>query len=88
MLASRIKPLSYLKAHATQVIDDLEDSREPLVVTQNGEAKMVVMDVATYEQSQQTLALMKILALGQQQIAEGKTFDARKALGDIHSLDI
>ena len=47
--------------------------REPLVITQNGEARAVLQDVASYEETQDTLALLKLLALGNQEVAEGKT---------------
>jgi prevent-host-death family protein len=69
----RIKPISYLKANAAEVIQQLTEQREPLVITQNGEAKAVIQDVASYEQTQETLALLKILALGNRQIDDGKT---------------
>lgn len=47
------------------------DPGKPLVITQNGEAKAVLQDVASYEETQETLALLKILALGNQQVAQG-----------------
>lgn len=76
-LSSRIKPISYLKAHAAEVLADLAERREPLVITQNGEAKAVIQDVDTYERTQQTLALLKVLALGEAQISEKRTRPAR-----------
>lgn len=71
-LSTQIKPISYLKAHAAEVIRDLGLRQEPMVITQNGEAKAVMMDVKSYEQAQETLALLKILAIGNRQIEEGK----------------
>jgi prevent-host-death family protein len=71
--ATRIKPISYLKANAAEVLQELAEQRKPLVITQNGEAKAVIQDVASYEETQETLALLKILALGNQQVAQGKT---------------
>ena len=68
--STQIKPISYLKANAAEVLQELAATREPLVITQNGEAKAVIQDVASYEETQETLALLKILALGNQQIAE------------------
>jgi prevent-host-death family protein len=59
-LSSQIKPISYLKAHAAAVIRQLTEQREPLVITQNGEAKVVIQDVQSYEQTQEMLALLKI----------------------------
>ena len=50
--STRVKPISYLKAHAADVLLDLAERREPMVITQNGEAKAVVQDVASYEETQ------------------------------------
>ena len=71
-LSSRIKPISYLKAHASEIVRTLRDGGEPLIITQNGEAKAVVQDIDAYEQTQETVALLKILALGSRQIEEGR----------------
>ena len=70
--SSQIKPISYLKANAAEVLLLLAKKREPLVITQNGEAKAVIQDIATYEETQETLALLKVLALGNREIEEGK----------------
>ena len=70
--SSQIKPISYLKANAAAVLDDLAANRRPLVITQNGEAKAVIQDVVSFEETQETLALLKILALGNAQLEEGK----------------
>jgi prevent-host-death family protein len=72
MRSVNIKPISYLKANAAEVLQKLTENREPLLITQNGEAKAVIQDIASYENTQETLALLKILALGNQEIAEGK----------------
>lgn len=70
--SSQVKPISYLKANAAEVLRRLAERREPLVITQNGEAKAVLQDVASFEETQETLALLKILALGNQDVAAGK----------------
>ena len=70
--SSQIKPISYLKANAAEVLYELAEKREPLVITQNGEAKAVLQDVVSYEETQETLALLKILALGSLEIEAGK----------------
>lgn len=71
-LSDRIKPISYLKAHAAEVVRNLSEHVEPLVITQNGVAKAVMLDIKSYEQTQETMALLKILALGTRQIEDGK----------------
>ena len=77
--STRIKPISYLKANAAEVLQELADQRQPMIITQNGEARAVLQDVASYEQTQETLALLKILALGNQQLTQGRV----KPLADI-----
>ena len=70
--SSQVKPISYLKANAAEVLLHLAEQREPLIITQNGEAKAVLQDVASFEETQETLAMLKILALGHQEVAAGK----------------
>jgi len=70
--STQIKPISYLKANAADVLQELQEQRKPLIITQNGEAKAVIQDIVSYEETQETLALLKILALGNQQIADNK----------------
>ena len=80
MKLSHIKPISYLKAHASELIRQLGEQSEPLVITQNGEARAVLQDVQSYQQTQETLALLKILALGNQQIEAGQVEPAGAAI--------
>ena len=70
--SSHVKPISYLKAHAAKVLAQLAQERETLLITQNGEARAVLQDVASFEQTQETLALLKVLALGHQDVAAGR----------------
>ena len=79
-LSNQIKPISYLKAHTAEIVRKLGEQREPLVITQNGEAKVVVQDIESYEQTQETMALLKILALGMRQIEEGKVLPAEDVI--------
>ena len=79
MRSSQIKPISYLKANAAEVLDRLAERREPMLITQNGEARAVIQDVASYEQTQETLALLKILAIGNREVEAGKV----KPLADV-----
>ena len=72
MKLSNIKPISYLKSHAAEIFRNLEETREPYVITQNGEAKAVVVDIKSYEETQETLAFMKIVALARKQYEEGQ----------------
>lgn len=70
--STQVKPISYLKANAAEVLTHLAEQRVPMVITQNGEAKAVLQDIASFEETQETMALLKILALGTQDVAAGK----------------
>ena len=70
-LSTAVKPISYLKAHASELIRDITNNKNTLVVTHNGEAKVVVLDIKTYERMQETLALLKILTRSKQQVNRG-----------------
>ena len=83
--SSQVKPISYLKANAAEVLTLLAEKREPMVITQNGEAKAVLQDVASFEETQETLALLKILALGNQDVAAGKVKPMADVLARLRS---
>ncbi len=85
--SDQIKPISYLKSHAAEIVRNLSTQMEPLVITQNGEAKAVLQDIKSYEQTQESLALLKILALGQRQIEEGKVQPASDLVAKIRNRD-
>ena len=78
--SDQIKPISYLKAHAAEIVRNLSKEQQPLVITQNGEAKVVMQDIKSYEQTQETIALLKILSLGVKQIEEGNVFPAEDVI--------
>lgn len=81
--SSQIKPISYLKANAAEVLSQLSESRTPMIITQNGEAKAVIQDVASYEATQETLALLKILALGKKQLEAGEVYSLDETIQSI-----
>jgi len=75
-LAEQIKPITYLKSHAAEIVKEFSTNPEPIIITQNGEAKMVVVEISQFERQQETLALLKLIALGRKEFAEGKFSDA------------
>ena len=78
-----IRPISYVKAHAAEIIAEVAKSHQHVIITQNGEAKAILQSVSDFEQMQETMAMLKILALSQANVAEGKTKPLRKAFRDI-----
>ena len=85
--STQLKPISYLKSHAAEIVRELTENRQPMLITQNGEAKLVVMDVKTYEEQEETLALLKILALGNREIELGKFRDIEDVFTELDKVD-
>ena len=85
-LSKAVKPISYIKSHASQVIRDLESNGEAIVITLKGEAKAIIQDIRQYEKTQESLAMLKILALGKKQAEEGRFQPMNEAFDEVRKL--
>jgi prevent-host-death family protein len=83
MLSECVKPISYVKTHASEVIRQVNRDGKPLFVTLNGEAKVVIEDIREYEKLQETLSLLKLLALGRREVENGDVRPASEAFANI-----
>jgi prevent-host-death family protein len=81
--SENIKPISFLKAHASEILRELNKSKKTMIITQNGEAKAVVQDIKLYEQNQESMALLKILAQSSESVRKGKVKPASQAFTDL-----
>ncbi|NJD61755.1 MAG: type II toxin-antitoxin system Phd/YefM family antitoxin [Deltaproteobacteria bacterium] len=82
-LQDAVKPISYVKAHAAELLREVAENRQIVIITQNGEAKAVLQDIGEYERIQESLALLKILALSRKDLEAGRVRTAAKAFGRI-----
>ena len=83
--SSQVKSISQLKANAAELLSELSERREPILITQNGQAKAVLQDVISFEQTEQSLALLKILALGARDIEAGRLRPIRDVVGGLRA---
>ena len=67
-----IRPISYIKANAAEILDQVNETHRPIYVTQNGEARAVLLDTESYEKMKKTIGLLKLLTQGENDIAAGK----------------
>jgi len=79
------KSISYLNANAAEMLQMLSEQREPVLITQNGEAKAVLQDVGSYDEMQEALALLKCLAIGDREVEEGQVHPIDEALADLRA---
>jgi len=84
-LSESIKPISYLKAHASELIKDVAENQKILIITQNGEAKVVVQDLESFEKTRESLALLKMLAQSQKSKKEGRVRSVKNAFREIRN---
>lgn len=82
-LSESVKPISYLKSHTAEALRNVSESQRTIVITQHGEAKAVLQDIVSYEQTQESLALLKILAQSSNCIREGCSKPVKTAFADI-----
>ena len=85
-LSKAVKPISYIKSHASEVVRDLENSGDAIIITLNGEARAVLQDIRQYERTQESLALLKILALGKKEAEEGKRQPMDEAFDEVRKI--
>jgi prevent-host-death family protein len=86
LLSQTIKPISYIKAHAAEVIRELNEQHGTLIITHNGEAKAVIQDIVEYERIQDALALLKMIAQGKKDYKDGQTIPADQVLDELNNL--
>ena len=82
-LSKSVRPISYLKQNTAEAIREVHLNGTPLLITQNGEAKAVLLDIATYEQDQDSLAMLKMIAQSKDAYEAGQYKTAKKAFADI-----
>jgi prevent-host-death family protein len=78
-----IKPISYIKSHAAEVISQVNENQQPYIVTQNGEAKVVIQDLKQYEEQQEAMKMLKIIAQGISAIERGEYKTSKQAFQEI-----
>ena len=84
ILKQDIRPITYLKSNAAGVLDYINDTHRSIVITQNGEAKGVLLDPETYDKTQQALALLKIVSQSEKEIKSGSGLTQGSVFKNLH----
>ena len=85
-LVEDIRPISYVKAHTAEVLRQVGEKNNPMVITQNGEAKAVLMDVKQYQNIINAINLMKILSIGEKDLKDGRIYTHDELKNKIRSI--
>ena len=84
--STQVKPISYLKNHMAEIVNDISTFRQPLLITQNGEIKLAIIDIKSFEEQEETLAALKLLAIGNKAIEKGEGRGVDDVLMDFDKL--
>lgn len=82
-LSESVKPISYLKSHTAEAVRKVAEGCQTMIITQHGEAKAVLQDITAYEDTQESLALLKMLAQSSKSLTEGRTKPVKKAFAHV-----
>lgn len=79
-LETNIRPISYIKTHAAEMLKEINDTQNPIVITQNGLAKGVLLDTRTYQEMIDAIGILKVLAQGEHDVETGATVAHKDAI--------
>ncbi len=79
ILDQDIKPMSEFRAHTAACIQQVQNSKRPVVITQHGKSAAVLIDVSEFEAMSQRLEVLEDIALGESMIDEEKGIPHNKA---------
>lgn len=82
-ISQAIKPTSYLRANASEFVRDITEKQETMIIVQHDEAKIVVQDIHIFEQTQESLTMLKLLAQSKASLQQGKYKPAAEAFADL-----
>jgi prevent-host-death family protein len=80
-----VKPITYMKTHAADILSTVCETHHPMIITHNGEGKMVIQDIESYQAMQRALAMLKVAALGRRAVERGDVKPAAAAFRAIES---
>jgi len=72
---AKIQPISYLKTNTSDVVKQVLETQDPVAITVNGRVQAIVQDAASYQKTQDQIAMLRLLALGRKQVDEGQVID-------------
>jgi len=85
-IVNDIKPVTYLKSKAADVLKHINETHRPMIITQNGEAKAVIQDPKSYEDMRNAISLLKLLSFAEEDIKNGNTYSEDDVFNSVEEL--
>ncbi len=85
-ISQDIKPITYLKSRASDLLKQINETHRPVIITQNGEPRAILQDPKSYEDMRNAIGILKLVSQGEQEIREGKSKSQQEVFKDIDNL--
>ena len=85
-ITNDIKPVTYLKSRVADVLKQINETRRPMIITQNGEARAVIQDPKSYEDMKNAISLLKLLSFAEEDIKNGNLLDEEDVFASVDEL--
>ena len=85
-ISKDIKPVTYLKSRASDLLKQINETHRPVVITQNGEPRAVLQDPESYENMRNAIGLLKLISLGEKDVKDGKTKSQEEMFANIENI--
>ncbi len=85
-ISKDIKPVTYLKSRASDLLKQINETHRPVVITQNGEPRAVLQDPESYENIRNAIGLLKLISLGEKDIKDGKSKSQEEVFANIENI--
>ncbi|MBU4264384.1 MAG: type II toxin-antitoxin system Phd/YefM family antitoxin [Proteobacteria bacterium] len=85
-ISSDIKPVSFLKSHAADILKQINETHRPIVITQNGEPRGVLQDPESYDNMRKAIGLLKLISLGEEDVKQGNIKSQERVFKNIEKM--
>ena len=85
-ISTDIKPVTYLKSRAKDMLEQVNETHRPIIITQNGEPRAVLQDTESYENMRNAIGILKLISLGEEDIRKGQSKSQDDVFSDMEKL--
>jgi len=82
-ITNDIKPVTYLKSRAADLLNQINETHRPVIITQNGEPRAILQDPKSYENMRNAIGLLKLISAGETDVREGRIIPQEKVFDDL-----
>ena len=82
-IVNDIKPITYLKSRSADLLNQINETQRPVIITQNGEPRAVLQDPKSYENMRNAIGILKLISQGEADVRRGGTKPQEKMFSEM-----